>query len=321
MNKMYLLLILLCAVIPVEVVWINHLTDVKKTNLLDEYDSKAFRWEQKRKIYHQKEKNILAGEHEKNKYLATGKTVYDRIYNRQNQTITGVIKSLAEEVFPDRWKCTVGVEEFNSFILFVHSMGRKDDVTVSMITEYLTPLVTYAHLYLKNVAVFDRNHKCFLFFDKTALQIVAASGVLNSETISKIKQTGKEFTRYNSVEISCKHIEGHLYVQATVSGQDGIYECLMMLDTGASMTIISADLAQKTGHENLHMIRKELFSTVKGTLACPIVRRTLVAGSIEITEPVAVNEEDDTNLLGMDFFKGKNYTIDSLSSCIYIWSE
>jgi hypothetical protein len=51
-----------------------------------------------------------------------------------------------------------------------------------------------------------------------------------------------------------------------------------MLDTGASMTIISLELAQKTGHEDLNEISRRTFSTVKDLINCPIVQREIIVG-------------------------------------------
>ena len=95
----------------------------------------------------------------------------------------------------------------------------------------------------------------------------------------------------------------------------------MMLDTGASMTVISLELAGKTGHEDLNFTKTKVFSTAKGLMTCPIVERKILIGGIEKKQKVAVNLEDNANLLGMDFFRDKNYTVDFTSNCIYVWSK
>ncbi len=51
-----------------------------------------------------------------------------------------------------------------------------------------------------------------------------------------------------------------------------------MLDTGASMTIISSEVAKKTGHEDLSEVSRETFSTIKGLISCPIVQREIIVG-------------------------------------------
>ena len=64
----------------------------------------------------------------------------------------------------------------------------------------------------------------------------------------KIKKNGSDFTRYNSIKIPFKKVEGHIFLAATVTGNAGVEDCIMMLDTGASMSVISLELAQKTGN-------------------------------------------------------------------------
>ncbi len=316
MNKIYVLMAVAIVIIPVEMLWVSNWHKGEKRSLLAEYDSKRLLWEQKRKLQHERDKKELADEHEKDKYLATGRSVYDRIYNKENQTISDLIRGLAEEAFPNTWESTVTVEEFTNFMLLVHTTEEANDVALTGVAKFLTPVVSYSAPYIKNVAVFDKNHKCFLYFDETDLQRIGVSTELTKERISEIKKRGEEFSRYNSVQIPCKTIDGHLFVQTAVSGEYGVdYECVMMLDTGASMTVISVDLAHKTGQEDLNVVRRESFSTAKGILVCPVVQRRIVVSGIEM------NPIGEMNLLGIDFFKGKSYTIDSRRSCIYVWNE
>jgi predicted aspartyl protease len=94
-----------------------------------------------------------------------------------------------------------------------------------------------------------------------------------------------------------------------------------MLDTGASMTVISLELAQKTGQEDLNKTERRSFSTAKGLLSCPIVGREIIIGSLDRKQSVAVNLEDNSNLLGVDFFESKGYIIDAASKSIYVWSK
>jgi hypothetical protein len=44
-------------------------------------------------------------------------------------------------------------------------------------------------------------------------------------------------------------------------------------------------------------------------------------GDLDIKQAIAVNLEDDSNLIGMDFFKSREYIIDNPSKCIYIWNK
>jgi len=87
------------------------------------------------------------------------------------------------------------------------------------------------------------------------------------------------------------------------------------------MTVISLELAQKTGYEDLNEISRRTFSTAKGLMSCPIVQREVVVGDLYKKQKVAVNLEDDSNLLGVDFFKSREYIIDIPSKCIYVWNK
>ena len=97
----------------------------------------------------------------------------------------------------------------------------------------------------------------------------------------------------------------------------------MMLDTGASTTVISLEIGGKTSYkgEDLNNAEKRTFSTAMGLLECPIVERNVSIGGIDRKQPVAINVKDDTNLLGVDFFKDCNYIIDSKAKCIYVWNK
>jgi len=118
-----------------------------------------------------------------------------------------------------------------------------------------------------------------------------------------------------------QEINGHIFIPVIVVGEYGGYETIMMLDTGASMTVISLELAQKTGYEDLNNISRRTFSTANGLMTCPIVQREIVIVDLNNKQAVAVNLEDDSDLLGVDFFESREYIIDSTSKCIYIWNK
>ena len=63
----------------------------------------------------EKERKKLNDEFELNKYLATGKNAYERIYNSKQNDITDLIQKLALEAFPDSWNLEVKVEEFTKY--------------------------------------------------------------------------------------------------------------------------------------------------------------------------------------------------------------
>jgi predicted aspartyl protease len=158
-------------------------------------------------------------------------------------------------------------------------------------------------------------------FDENALNELIKNKKLGTNAINEAKRNGEKFLRYNAIKIDFQEINGHIFIPVTVSGEYVSPEINMMLDTGASMTVISSELAQETGHEDLNEISRTTFSTVKGLISCPIVQREIIVGDTYKKQAVAVNLEDASNLLGMDFFESREYIIDNPSKCIYIWNK
>ena len=144
---------------------------------------------------------------------------------------------------------------------------------------------------------------------------------LGTNVINEAKRKGEGFLRYNAIKIDFQEINGHIFIPVIVVGEYGSYETIMMLDTGASMTVISLELAQEAGHEDLNEISRKTFSTAKGLISCPIVQREIIVGDNYKKQEVAVNLEEDSNLFGMDFFESREYIIDNPSKCIYIWNK
>jgi len=174
------------------------------------------------RIRHEMEKKNLDDEFHKNRYLATGADSYQRIYNTKEQSITDLIERLAEESFPDQWKCEVKVDEFMNFLLMVQTSVNDSDnlkdneYNFQKLIEYIRPVMTYTANILKNICMFDSKHKCYLFFDEKALGELYAINTLTQSTLSDIKHKGVLFTRYNSVKIDCKQQNGHIFVPAII---------------------------------------------------------------------------------------------------------
>lgn len=91
--------------------------------------------------------------------------------------------------------------------------------------------------------------------------------------------------------------DGHFWVSAKLNGHDVRF----MIDSGASVTTVSRDtaVAAEMTIGDQHVIVK----TANGPARASRGRaERLQIGSIERTEfPVFINENDDTNLLGMNF--------------------
>jgi aspartyl protease family protein len=91
--------------------------------------------------------------------------------------------------------------------------------------------------------------------------------------------------------------DGHFWVSAKLNGQDVRF----MVDSGASVTTVSRKVAEASGMPigNEHII----VSTANGPARATKGRADrLQVGSIERADfPVDINENDDVNLLGMNF--------------------
>lgn len=317
-DRFFKIFILIGVIFLIEISFFYGSLISRKTKLEEEYKTKI-------KVIGAKQeqaKKKLENDFEQNKYLATGKNVYERIYNTQGQSIISLISRLTDEVLPEDWKGNAKAEEFTNFILLIQTKADKNKPSVDQVTKYIIPIIKYTHPYLSNITVFDKNHKCYLYFDESTLEQLRISGGLDTKIIQEVKRQGTVFTKFNSINIDFQQIEGHIFIPAVIGG---VYECLMMLDTGASTTVISKELAGKTSFEgeDWNKLESRTFHTAKGLMTCPIVKRSVLIGGIERKLPVAINISDELNLylLGVDFLKDYNYSIDSQDNCIYIWSK
>ncbi|MDA3917339.1 MAG: hypothetical protein PF690_10235 [Deltaproteobacteria bacterium] len=85
---------------------------------------------QKRKraeVQYQKKIREFEQEYDKKKHLATGETVFDRIYNSQGQSIIELIQRLSNEALPTSWSSDVKVEEFTHFILLISDIPLESE--------------------------------------------------------------------------------------------------------------------------------------------------------------------------------------------------
>jgi predicted aspartyl protease len=316
-NKKLKLLTTLLIILFIEIIAFFTLTYYQTNQLRDQFTLKS----EMEKLNQEKEKKKLLDEFDKNKYLASGKNAYERIYNSKQSDIVDLMQKLALEAFPNNWKMDVKVEEFTNFILLVQVDVKSNEPAVTDIIKYLVPVLDNSDGYLKNVAIYNEKHQCYLFFDENALNGIVKNKNLGTNAINEAKKKGEGFLRYNAIKIDFQEINGHIFIPVIVVGEYGRCETNMMLDTGASMTVISLELAQKTGYEDLNNISRRTFSTANGVMTCPIVQREIVIGDLDKKQAVAVNLEDDSDLLGVDFFESREYIIDSTSKCIYVWNE
>ena len=272
-------------------------------------------------IEYQKKVRELEQEYDKKKYLATGETVLDRIYNTQGQSIIELIQRVSNEVLPNSWSSDVKVEEFTHFILFIYLPHNSQQIGPGQIVSYLRPITEYCGWFLTNVAVFDKSHKSYLFFDKTMLAGIKQNGQLPKKLLARAEKQGPSFTQFNSVIIKCEKHESHLFLPIEVVGNSSIVTCYALLDTGASTTTLSSKVVAKTGFDNLKNAPRRRFNTANGPMSCPIVTREINVGGFRKGIEIAVNQRDDINLLGVNFFEGMDYIVDFQNSSIYVWEK
>ena len=265
-----------------------------------------------------KQESELSREYEKRRYLATGETVCDRIYNAKAGTLEELIRSVAVEVLPEEWSADVQVDDFTHFILLISAGHSVEQIEPARVALPVRRVLKYCSPWLTDVAVLDGNHKSYLFLDADALHEIERTGAVSSATADRVKKLGRLFSRFNSVTVQCQAIEGHLVVPMDVAG----VSCQALLDTGASMTLVPRDIAASTGQTSISNARRESFRTANGLISCAVVTRTVDVGGFRREIEVAVDEGDDPiSLLGVNFFEGLHYVVDFQNSCIHLWED
>jgi predicted aspartyl protease len=265
----------------------------------------------------------LNNDYSQKKYLATGKTVYDRIFNAKEPTIVELIQRMAAESMPKGWNCQVRVEEFTHFILLVYLPHNLNRVEAGAIASYLIPVAKHCNQWLTDVSVFDLAHKSYLFFNKDAIEHIKREGKLTDTLLGNVKQQGESFTQFNSTTIQCEMHQGHLFLPIEIIGSSNVQTCVALLDTGASVTTVSRSIILQTGlgENELRFAPRRSFNTANGSMSCSVVQREVNIEGFRKRIEVAVNEIDEVNLLGMNYFRGMKYIVDSQNACIYIWEE
>lgn len=273
-------------------------------------------------IEHYKNLRKLQSEYTRKKHLATGKTVFDRIYNTQNQSVIVLIQNLANEALPETWSSEVKVEEFTHFILLIYLPHDTQQLALDKVVAYLGPILEYSGWLLTDIAVFDRTHSSYLFLDKTMLDEIENDGELSKEAMTRAGMQGQSFTQFNSTIVKYEKRKSLLFVRIEVTGPMGTFTTKALLDTGASTTTLTNDLVSKTGSDDLQNAPHRRFNTANGEASFPIVTREISVGGIRKSIEVAVNQKDPIyNLLGVNYFEGMDYLIDSQNSAIYMWKK
>ena len=95
--------------------------------------------------------------------------------------------------------------------------------------------------------------------------------------------------------------DGHFWVPAKLNGQDE----RLLVDSGASITTVSRNIAERAGMPTDGY--KGIVSTANGDVTVTRSRANLSLASIDRLDlTVHINEQDDVNLLGMNFLSSLN---------------
>jgi len=263
----------------------------------------------------------LEREYGRKKYMATGATVFDRIFNTQNQTVIDLLKHIAQEALPDGWSSDVKVEEFTHFILLIYLPHNSEPPPIAKISSALQPIMEYCSWCLSDVAVFDKRHKSYLFFDKSLLTQLESGKPLSTGMTELARKQGVSFTRFNSITIECDKHASHLVIPIEVGGPNGALSCRALFDTGATMITLPAKIITATGPDGFQTAPRRTFNTVNGAISCPIVKRAVSIGGLRKEIEVAVDQRDGIPLVGMNFFDGMDYIADFGQSALYMWEK
>lgn len=114
----------------------------------------------------------------------------------------------------------------------------------------------------------------------------------------KAEATGSPIEDGDTVRVPVAD-DGHFYVDSRINGHDVRF----MVDSGASTTTISRSVAENVGVEI--GTRRAVVNTANGpTSVVQSSADRLEVGSIERTDfPLDVSEQEDLNLLGMNFLR------------------
>lgn len=111
----------------------------------------------------------------------------------------------------------------------------------------------------------------------------------------KSELLGTPIVQGNHVRIQ-KAEDGHFWTVAQVNGHDARF----LVDSGATTTTISGDLANQLGLERSS--RQVIVETANGTVGMALADANLTVGSIERPDlAILINDQDSSNVIGMNF--------------------
>lgn len=128
---------------------------------------------------------------------------------------------------------------------------------------------------------------------------------------------GPNQANQQTIVIRCKRAGMHLKVPVTVDIHGVEVKTDMILDTGASVTVLAKSLYSQGLSKPLDSLPHIRMKTANGMITCPV--DTLKISTAAYANKIAVAlTNDSTSLLGANFFAGRRITIDLENECISI---
>jgi len=117
--------------------------------------------------------------------------------------------------------------------------------------------------------------------------------------------------------IHCRREGMHLKVPVRLDIHGVDVKCSMLLDTGASLTVLAKSVYNRGLARPLDGLKRILLKTANGPMTCPVDRLYVSTTAYGRTLPVALTN-DSMSLLGANYFVGHRLTIDLNRECIYV---
>lgn len=143
-------------------------------------------------------------------------------------------------------------------------------------------------------------------------------------TLLKEVDSGNDATSSNDLSdkdfgvISCRKMNDHLIVPTTLNIHGKDVKVDLLLDTGASLTIIPLKAYLTGNPKEIPALEKKEFQTANGKVLLPVDIITVNTTGFSKNIEVAMSDDNNLGLLGSNYFKGTVFTVDTDNECIYV---
>ena len=117
--------------------------------------------------------------------------------------------------------------------------------------------------------------------------------------------------------IRCQRAGMHLKVPVTLDIHGVKIKAAMILDTGASVTVLAKSLYSQGIAKPLDSLPRVRMKTANGIITCPVDTLQISTSAYTNKIPVALTN-DSISLLGANYFAGHRITMDLKNECIYV---